>query len=648
MTWTASLGPLFLAAALLLLPGLLVALAAGRRGFAAIGLAPALSLTALAVGGILGDLVGVPWGWWTPVATSALLALAAWGVSRLIARWSPLPDAPTGWRAEWPLWTGALVAAALMVRHLRRIQPTPDTFSQLFDNVFHLSLIRFFAENRTGSSLAEGGLTPGSGPWFYPAAFHDLASLVLLAFPQSIAVATTAAVWVVVALAWPLGCLYLVSRLFPRPTPLVVGAGVLTASLPSFPFVIMSWGVLYPNMLGLALLPAALGLTIEALGLGRGKNYDPRALLVGALVLPGVALGHPSALLSLFVPATVLLVARTIREIGAIQSGAAPRSHGVLRVALMVACLPVFAAVWWKARPSEAPWPPEMTRFEAMGQAVLSAPLGPGPAWAVSVLVWIGLVVALRRGQWWLTGSWVGVLVLWLVVTSGPEGDLRDMLTGIYYNDPYRVAALLGVVTLPVAAVGLDAIGTWLMATASARFREPLARAAGIVAATVLTAGLLMATQPAPYLTQAVGRVADSYALSDGSWILTTDELALIERLPTVVESGSVIATNPWNGSSLAYAFTGLPTTTKHVFYDSTPELDAVKNLLDEADTRQAEVCPAVRSLEIQYVLDFGAQELTPSSHNPFAGFDSLADAPGFEVVDREGDAVLYRVDACR
>lgn len=646
MPWTSLIGPLLLAAALVFLPGLVVALAAGRRGFAAVALAPALSVTAMSTGAVVADWVGIPWGWWVPVIAGVLLTAVAWLGRRLLIRWSPDQDAGGSWRAEWPLWAGAVVAAVLWVVHLKRVYASPATFSQLFDNIFHLSLVRLFAETGTGSSMANGGLTPGSGPWFYPAAFHDIASLLFMAFPDHITVALTATVWVIVPLVWPLSCLYLVSRLF-RPSALTVGVGILAASFTGFPFLLLQWGVLYPNVLGLALLPLAVGLTLEALGLGPAREFDARALLIGALVLPGLVLAHPTTLISLVVIVTLPLVAGAYREWRAMRAGEVAPLTGRIRVGLMLACLPVFAAGWWFVRPWDTPWEPELTRFEAVGQAVLNAPFGSGPAWVVSFLVIAGLAAAWRRGQWWLAGTWAAAVVLWLVASSGPTGTMRNILTGVYYNDPYRVGALLAVVSLPAAAVGLDALGTWFAdraAGAAPPRRAPLVRgtAVGLVVAV-----LALSTQPARYLDQMVERMRITHTLGDGAWMLTTDELTLIERIPENVPADAVIATNPWNGSSLVYAFTGRPTTTKHVFYDSTPELTILQDHLDEAATAP-EVCRVVRELGVQYVLDFGTSEINPAVHHPFAGFDSLGSAPGFELVDREGDVALYRVVACR
>ncbi|MFT3876821.1 MAG: hypothetical protein QM708_10435 [Propioniciclava sp.] len=644
MSWLAFAGPLLFAVALVLLPGLAIALAAGRRGFGAAALAPALSFTAISVGAIAGAAAGIPWGWWTPLATAAVLSGLAWALRRALARWLPPAETRTPLREQWPWWAAAAVAMVLWLRHLRNVFDRPDAFSQTFDNIYHLSLTRFMAASHNGSSLAAGGLEGPGVHTFYPAAFHDLASLVLLAFPGSITVALTAAVWAIVAVAWPLGALFLVRTLAPTGPAAALGAGVLAASFTGFPLLLIKFGVLYPNLTGLTLLPAAVGLTVEALGLGREARYDPRALLLGGLALPGLFLSHPSAVLSLFAIATPMLLVQIVRETRALVAKQVAPAAGWLRIVLMVACLPVFGYAWQVGRPDDLPWPPRMPRTDAFGQALLNAPLGWGPAWVVSLLVALGIVAAWQRRQAWLVASWAVTLVLWLVAASGPEGDLRDLLTGGYYNDPFRLAALLTVAAFPLAAVGLEAVTGWLAGRFTAASAGTSATAT-VVAGVLVVATVAGTTQRTRYLDEAVDETSSTYALTADAPLISTDEYALIQRVPSHVEPGAVVAANPWNGSSLLYAFTGVPTTTKHIFYASGPELDLLNLALDDAATDPA-VCPAARALGVRYALDFGDREVH-GAHHPFPGLEDLAVNPGVTEVDREGEAVLYRIDVC-
>ena len=59
------------------------------------------------------------------------------------------------------------------------------------------------------------------------------------------------------------------------------------------------------------------------------------------------------------------------------------------------------------------------------------------------------------------------------------------------------------------------------------------------------------------------------------------------------------------------------------------------------------EACAAAMDLGITHALDFGTQEIHYGK-NPYPGFDDLATAAGFRLVDREGTAALYELTVCR
>ena len=117
-------------------------------------------------------------------------------------------------------------------------------------------------------------------------------------------------------------------------------------------------------------------------------------------------------------------------------------------------------------------------------------------------------------------------------------------------------------------------------------------------------------------------------------------------RVPAIVGEGAVVATNPWNGSSMLYALTGIRTTTTHTFYVSTDEQAIIRYELDEiADSPEA--CAAAQRMGVTHALDFGLREVHGNS-NPYPGLLDLADSEGFREVDREGTAVLYELTLCR
>ena len=65
-----------------------------------------------------------------------------------------------------------------------------------------------------------------------------------------------------------------------------------------------------------------------------------------------------------------------------------------------------------------------------------------------------------------MLAGFVITAVLYVVVSGTLKGDVRSALTGVWYNDSNRIAALLPLTALPFAAVGVDALAVWLRRTA--------------------------------------------------------------------------------------------------------------------------------------------------------------------------------------
>ena len=133
---------------------------------------------------------------------------------------------------------------------------------------------------------------------------------------------------------------------------------------------------------------------------------------------------------------------------------------------------------------------------------------------------------------------------------------------------------------------------------------------------------------------------------SDESPLLTSDELALIERLDDEVPEDAVILGSPWTGTALAYAMADRQVVMPHTLMDITEEMSVLLDRLDSARPGSAEVCAAVDDLGVEYVLDFGTQEINDGKH-PYKGLDRLRTSESVEKVDQIGDAVLYKVVLC-
>jgi hypothetical protein len=652
--WAAAVPEILLALGVLFLPGLIVSVAGfGLRGFNAVAVAPLLSMSFVALGAMAADLAGLEWSV-LPVAALTLLGLVIGSVFLLVLRRrTAAREAFTRDDLLIPA-VGLVIAVFLLARRLIFAFGKPENFSQTFDNIFHLNAIEYIADTGSASSLTLGGMT---GISFYPAGWHGAVSLVHSLADGSVPVSVNAVNLVIGAVVWPAGCLYLVQSIVgTRWVPLLI-AGVLSAAFGSFPLLLLDFGVLYPNFLGVCLLPAVLALLINALGLGRSAT--PRTLLwvliVGAL--PGLALSHPSAIAALIAFSIPLALAIAVRPV------LHPRSVGRRRIIVgagSVLSLALYwyllVTVWQVLRPAEESliWLPVQTQSRAVGEFLTAGPLGAPPIWAVAVMTLVGLAVLVARTEHlWLVGVYVVGAGLFVVATASPDGDFRDLITGAWYTDPVRLASLLPLVTVPVATVGATAILRLILdSIAASSFghdftgsgRATLRLAAAVVGAAVLVGGATLLTQ-GENVRAAARSAAGGYMLTPDSPLVSSDEYALMKELDKFVPADAVIVGNPWTGSSLAYAIADRRTVQLHTLAALSPEADEVYAELRNANTNP-EVCDAILAEDVRFVLDFGDREVHGGDH-PYPGLDDLETSGSVDLVRAVGAAKLYRVSAC-
>ncbi|WP_026551298.1 DUF6541 family protein, partial [Arthrobacter sp. H20] len=615
-----------------------------------------LTISVIALGAIVADLLGVPWSLWVLIVPVVVLSVGGVAVRFLWRRTHMGAQAAGRHSLELSIafGTALALAAALIGWRLIEIIGAPENVSQTYDAGFHLNALQFISDTGSASSLTLGGLTTaGADPYFYPGAWHGFVSLLAQLTQAGIPLAVTASSLVIAAVVWPLGCMFMCTRITGnRPIPLLV-TGVLSAAFGAFPYLMLDFGVLYPNFLSIALLPTSIGLAAMVLRFSADNHQKWLvSVLAFAVTIPGLALAHPStlmALLALLLPMGTVALVRHWRQLHQVGSGA-------WRYLPSLAFLSTYAfavyLLWLRLRPGEAAsdWEPFQTPAQALGEVVASAPQSRPIATMVMILLLAGIFhVFQRRGGWWGLGLFLVTGYLFVVVTGFPQDDFRSLVTGVWYNDSFRLTALLPVTTIILAVVG----GSWIVATLVARFQPatPLPSETGhrvaVPAAAVLVATIAIITvgSQGKQIQQTVTTAQESYELTDDSDFLSIDELTLIERLPDQLPDDAVIAGNPWTGTAYVYALTGIPTLTPHVGSTGTEDTLRILTRLHNAAV-DPQVCELVAKLNSYYVLEFDGPELHLGDHN-YPGVEDLDAKPGFQLLDSEGDAHLYEVTAC-
>jgi hypothetical protein len=675
MTWWQT-APTFAATILIFfIPGLAVLAAAGVRRFNLLALAAPTSFSIGSVLPVVLDKAKIPF---TPIIFIGFSAVLAALILVFRILWLRRRAAnggnPRGVLAfngafsrdrvlSWILLAFAVLLPMAIIgyRYLKGFG-SPDEFSQTFDNVYHLNAIKFIAETGNGSSLTIGNLTPFSAG-FYPAAMHDMMALVYMLTGASVMSVVNVGTVVIGALIWPLACVFLATRIVGRRPLVLLGAGIFSAGFSAFPYLMVGFGVLYSVHSALAILPVALALGIEALGLSRGRpsSFWPPLLALIA-VGPGLALSHPSAAIALLVFGAPLVIAKLLRVVVAYRKGSVPLAQPIFWAAFTAGYAIVSLIVWVFIRPSlaYAPWNPFQTNARAIGEILASAPMGTTIAWALLPLTLLGIWAILKQFSrlWWVLGMYLIGGMLYFIVSAWPTGNFRTFWVGVWYNDSFRLAALLPMVTLPVVVIGLD----WLIrriSTAAARWRLSDKAAAripawasqglsksGFAVCLVLVLVLGVISQGGT-LSNVQQRLNTIFRTTDSSYLLTTDETQMLYEAAKIVPADEVVVANPRTGGSLIYAFADRKTLAPHIFGDRSPQEQLLLDHWDEA-AYNTSVCSAIRDSKAYWALDFGDFEVVPGDQ-PFIGLRDLSDgsAPGIQLVKSIGKTRLFKVTAC-
>lgn len=631
MEWLSASVAVLAALGVVFLPGLVMGWIWKVHGLALLVAAPLLGVSVVAVSALALGLCGIPWGA-AQFFGCALISCVLMSAVRALT-----PSSALQIRGTWPRYSlaGIGLGATLVVGTLVASWGHPAAFSQTIDNVFHLNALTWIMETRSASSLTLGQV---NGSSFYPAAWHGVVSLAMVLSGQPAPVGIFAVSVVVGAAIWIPGCVYLCRQLLGESPLLTMVSGVAGGSFGAFPLLLLDFGVLYPNQLAVAMLPGALGFMVQLLRLSAVPDLTPTwAGVLLCLGLPGLALAHPSALHSLIAftwPMFLLYLWRKWQR-------AAGRQSRLYLITTTMAAIAVTVLLWRFVRPDPSSyWNPVEMRAQAIGEAVMVAPLGQASTPFIAVFVLIGLFYLLRSPEKrWVVGLFAVAVYLFVNVASIDVLPFRRTVAGPWYADPYRLAALLPVAAVPVVSWAIVSLACKLGSAVAWKGRR---LGDGVVAALLVPAFLIGQT---PNILHQVYSAQGKYSLSDSSPLLDRDEKALLEELPSIVPDGDVLAGNPWTGAALAYTFADRKTLQLHMLAATPADVDVVNRKLHDARW-DAKVCEAVNRLGLRYVLDFGKKEIGGGRH-PYSGLTGLDKRGVAEVVRESGNARLLRITAC-
>ncbi len=638
-SWTETIPVFLVFVVLAFVPGWLVVRAFGSRGVEAVAISPAVTVGILAGFGTVTGRLGIRWTWPIVLGSIAVSVALAWAIGGLLARsrggrdpelhlrrrlfGHPRPDVVVA------CLIGIGIALATMLPAIGR----PDSLVQSPDAVFHLNRLRTYLETGDFSLF---------NPAFYPNGFHAWVGTGLMVLGTPILPSTNVATLVLAAVVWPVGCVALVRHALGTSLLVTYAAGFASAALVAFPTLLLGWGVLWPNMMGTAMTPAALALLLQA-----ARSRAAGKVLTFVVSLPGLALVHPNVIVSLVVFMLAWFATARVRAGVLGHQPWRTVARDLVAVTVVVAGAIVLAPTLSSklAATQGYTWTGQVPVWWALGEVVGGHLMVYSLLWGQVVLLVLGIAWVLWRARraMPIVAMWLACVVLYVIAASS-TASWTAVITGYWYNDKVRLAALAavpGVVLIAGSAPMVRLLlqrARWLREVGWLR-RQPLI-AAGLALALIpaLTVGLHASTRY---------RLLHEffYPRYPERAILTLAQQESLAQIAARIPAGQGVVGRPENGSPLMWALFGTNT-----LYRSIPVPVLGDNILigtgfDQMDSRP-EVCAALARHDIRWAIG--------STHTYWLDFPDrtsglmhLDRVDGVEKVETVGQYTLYRVTGC-
>lgn len=582
--------------------------------------------------------------------------------------------------------------------------PHANAIFQAYDLTQHLNLIQAISESGSFTSrganfylsATDQAISPFPYGGFYPAAWHCFCALFVDLLHISVPVSINASLFAFTCVVFPLAMSALVSSLFDTDKLSQLCGAVLCMCFVSFPWALLSFGPVYPNVVGFCTVPIALLLFIMILRNGLALNDRIRLGIALIIAMMGLALLHPNTLFTCAVILIPYCLSMAWNAFACGEDGLADtKNRKALAICLGLAIF--FAGIWYAA--FKLPflhdtvthvWPQFSNPFQQIVNALtLSYTYGfwseIAGQWVLAALVIIGLVKCLHSpSQRWMGFSYLFAVAIGTYSASHTD-DLKQILAGFWYTDPMRLAAMCSIAAIPIAATGLAWCIRMCIALAR-RYNDPRGKhTSRKKIAVVLTCLVLLLTfmpgfnLPGSHHQYTEQESAAQKDLAPKDWAknfhttygdyrtavngiygdvppLRDAEKSFLDKAKQITGDALVI-NDPMDGSFLGYGYNGIRMYYRNfVGYgasNETPESRCIRASLSEFSSND-EVRSAVKAIGAKYVVQLSQEGSDCSLINlredykpqSFAGISAITeDTPGFTLVLREGDLKLYQID---
>lgn len=560
--------------------------------------------------------------------------------------------------------TSALVGLIMLMAAL----DNPNQSVQNWDNITHLGLIRTFLEtgfyNPLGGSIYADLFSAGVAPIiqesaYYPAAWHMIVALITETFHCDMLIAANATNFIFSFVIFPSGMAVFLMRLFPNSGRKILLGALATVSFTAYPWNMLVFGPLYSQLAGFSVIPAQLALLLK---LFNNQRKCTSFILLLASILAGIFL-HPSSAFAFGILGLPFAIKSFVLLFFSRTQNQKKRILG--RTVICIVLLGSVVLIWLCLYQTESVQRMAIANEYEKGnviqavRSVLTLSLaGKTAEWVVAAFCLMGVAISFYKGKRWPAVSYVIVCILYCVAATSNDWIAR-FLTGFWYKDLYRLAAMIAIAGIPMVTKGL-------MVTYSLIAKRVHKEVFSIIALSLFSIVYIMfvfcpninlsseKTIETPFGTYHQWMKQD-YGVPR-QWMLTPDEVKFLDEVRLTVGDNELILNNPMDGSIYAYGQEGMSLFYRNIGYvdtpDETKESRIIRTCLNEIGTNK-EVQDAVLATGSKYFLqlDSISEQKPPRWSNKYvpqqwSGIESIDEkTPGFELILQSGSMRLYKID---
>lgn len=598
----------------LFLPGFLFLILFRVRTTHAVLYAPFFSVFYWFVATSLYPFVSIPASFYTLIALPGLLLLAIFLCRRIMFK----EKLSMPFRKYRLAFLYCAVAGIGCFTFYLSVLKSPNSFVQLFDTLQHISWADSLAHNSNWSMFHPESFSyflPGENPLlsspqtgFYPPVWTWLVALPQTVLPTSATLGTNSAIFVVICIVFPMGIFGLITNFISHSAIrlqwvkrlILISAAFFAIAFTAFPWVFLTWGALYPNLLAFVLLPSALTFFLCQTQLGASRatsfvhlpaiavvknvlNVIFSTVLPFLLMLFVLLICQPNAVFTLGIFCACYICFAIVSYVNTRFLTRAALTRRLLCVVCAVLFL-VFCACAWMVLyntsiiedVAQMSWRPQAPLLRALYMPLvlqLNPTYAFHPQYVLAFFLVVGLIRALTIKGW----RWIVLVYLFFcfqyVLGASEAVSWYRIFTGFWYNDCMRLAAQVALVGIPLATLGFTTIlqgAVRLLQRFSVISKKQWClRAVSVGVCFCLLAPVFLITGGAGDVAHARESSFDSLRrmVARASSVSGSieppygpEKQAFVRKVKEIVPDDAYIINNPFDGSAYAYIDIGLPT----------------------------------------------------------------------------------------